>query len=94
MGDGNAYTPARAGFVGDTYMPDNEMADSTKDRDLVSLNIAAPVRSMTVDRSGVYIYNSKVMAGLIKNIQSKYSFHIESAGYWKVFLKKLTQIIY
>ena len=59
MGAGSAYTPARSGFVGDAYMPANETAD------LVSLNMAAPVRSVsdmrdnpkTVNRSGVHIYN-------------------------------------
>ena len=35
-GGQNAYTPARAGFVGDAHTPANETAD------LVSLNIAAP----------------------------------------------------
>ena len=44
MGDGNAYTPAKAGFAGDAYTPANEMADCTKDRDLVSLNMAVPVK--------------------------------------------------
>ena len=51
--------PAIAGFVGDVHTPANETAD------LVSLNIAAPVRSVsvmrdnpkTLDCSGVYIYN-------------------------------------
>ena len=59
MGAGNAYTPARACFVGDAYTS----ADETTD--LVSLNMAAPVRSVsdmrdnpkTLNRSGVYIYN-------------------------------------
>ena len=37
VGAGNAYTPARAGFVGDEYTPANETPD------LVSLNMAAPV---------------------------------------------------
>ena len=45
----------------------NETADGTKDRDLISLNMAAPVRNVpdmldnpkTIYRSGVvYIYNS------------------------------------
>ena len=56
---GNAYTPARAGFVGDAYTPANETAD------LVSLNMAAPVRTVsdmrdnpkTLIRSGVSVYN-------------------------------------
>ena len=47
--------PTRAGFVEDAYMPANESAN------LVSLNIAAPVRSVsdmhenpkTLNRSGV-----------------------------------------
>ena len=68
MGAGNAYKPARAGFVGDTYTMANETADSTKNRDLVSLNMAAPVRSVsdmrdnpkTISRSDVYIYNKNV----------------------------------
>ena len=63
---GKAYRPARAGFVGDAYTPANETADGTKDRDLVSLNMSAPIRSMTdlhdnpkiINRSDVYIYNS------------------------------------
>ena len=49
-----------AGFVGDAYTPANETAD------LVSLNMAAPVRSVSDTRdnpktlysSGVYIYNT------------------------------------
>ena len=48
-----------AGFVGDAYTPANETVD------LVSLNMAAPVRSVsdmrdnpkTLNCSGVYIYN-------------------------------------
>ena len=60
MGAGNAYTPARAGFVGDANTPANETVD------LVSLNMAAPVRSVsdtrdnpkTLNGSGVYIYNN------------------------------------
>ena len=67
VGAGNAYTPAQAGFVGDTYTPANETADGTRDRDLVYLKIAAPVRSVsdmrdnpkTINRSGVYIYNDQ-----------------------------------
>ena len=63
MGAGNAYTPARAGFVGDTYTLANETAD------LVSLNMAGPLRSVsdmrdnpkTINRSGVHIYNSEVL---------------------------------
>ena len=59
MGAGNAYTPARADFVGDANMSANETVD------LVYLNMAAPVRiisdirdnSKTLNRSGVYIYN-------------------------------------
>ena len=59
-----SHTPARAGLVGDAYTP----ADGTKDRDLVSLNMAAPVRSVTemrdnpktINRSGVYIYNNGI----------------------------------
>ena len=59
VGAGNAYTPARASFVGDAYTPANETAD------LVSLNMAAPVRTVsdirdnpkTLNRSGVYIHN-------------------------------------
>ena len=59
VGAGNAYTPARAGFVVDAWTPANETAD------LVSLNMAAPVRSVsdmrdnpkTLNRSCVYIYN-------------------------------------
>ena len=58
---GNAYMPARASFVGDAYTPANETAD------LVSLNMAAPVRSVsdmrinpkTIILSGVYIYNER-----------------------------------
>ena len=52
----NAYTPARAGFVGDTANETDE---------LVPLNMAAPVRGVsdmrdnpkTINRIGVYIYN-------------------------------------
>ena len=62
MGADNAYTPARAGFIGDAYTPANETAD------LVSLNMAAPVwivtemtymrdNPKTMNHSGVYIYN-------------------------------------
>ena len=59
VGAGNACKPARADFVGDANTPANETAD------LVSLNMAAPVRSVsdmrdnpkTLNRSGVYIYN-------------------------------------
>ena len=35
--------PARAGDADDEYTPANEAADGTKDRDLVSLNMAAPI---------------------------------------------------
>ena len=68
MEAGKAYRPAKAGFVGDAYTPANEMGDDTKDRDLVSLNMAAPIRSMTdmrdnpkiINRSDGYIYNSDI----------------------------------
>ena len=68
MGAGKAYTPARAGFVGDAYTPANITADATKDRVLVSLNIAAPVMSVTdmrgnletINRRNVYIYKARV----------------------------------
>ena len=61
VGAGNARTPARADFVDDANTPSNEMAD------LVSLNMAVPVRIIsdmrdnpkTLNRSGVYIYNIK-----------------------------------
>ena len=60
-----AYTPDRAGFVGDAYMPANE-TNETGTKNLVSLNMATPVRSKTdmrdnpktINRSGVYIYNT------------------------------------
>ena len=60
MGTGNAYTPAKAGFVGDAYTPANETTD------LVSLNMTAPVRTVsdmrdnpkTLNRSGVSVYNN------------------------------------
>ena len=69
MRAGNAYTPMRAGLVGDTYTLANESADGTKDRDLVSLNMAVPVSSVTdmrdnpktINRSGVYIYNYNLL---------------------------------
>ena len=69
MGAGNTYTPVRASPVGDTYTLANESADGTKDRDLVSLNMAAPVSSVadmldnpkTINRSGVYIYNYNLL---------------------------------
>ena len=56
---GNAHTPARAGFVGETNTPANKTDDS------VSLNIAAPVKRVSdmhdnpekLNRSGVDIYN-------------------------------------
>ena len=62
MGVGNAHLPARAGFLDDVYMLANETADSTKNKDLVSLIMAAPIRCVTdmCDNpktiSGVYIY--------------------------------------
>ena len=56
-GSWQAYTPARAGFVGDAYTPADETAD------LVSLNMAVSVRSVsdmrdnpTLNRSGFYIF--------------------------------------
>ena len=65
VGSGNAHTPARAGFVCDAYTPANETADGTKDKDLLSSNMAAPVMSVsdmsdnpkTINRNGVYMYN-------------------------------------
>ena len=59
MGAGNAYTSAGASFVVDALTPANETAD------LLSLNMATPVRSVsdrrdnpkTLNRSCVYIYN-------------------------------------
>ena len=61
MGADNVYTWVRYGIVGDAYTPANKTAD------LVSLNMAAPVRSVslsdtrdnpkTPNRSDVYIYN-------------------------------------
>ena len=53
MGAGNAYTPMRAGFVGDAYTPANETAN------LVSLNMAVPIRSvqicMTIQRHSIAV---------------------------------------
>ena len=57
MGAGSPYAPARAVFVGVAYTLANETAD------LVSLNMAAPVGSVsdmrdnlkTINRIGVYI---------------------------------------
>ena len=43
---GNAHPPARIGFVYDAYTPAIETADGTKYMDLVSLKMAAPIRSV------------------------------------------------
>ena len=72
MGTGDAYTPARAGFVGDAYTPANGTAN------LVSLNMTPPVRTVsdmrdnpkTLNRSGVYIYNTCVRLSVLDPEQS------------------------
>ena len=70
MGADNAYTPARAGFVGDPYTLANETADGTKDRDLVHLKIVAPVRSIsdnpkTINQHTLYTKVVKLSASYI-----------------------------
>ena len=62
MGGGNAYTLRVNGFVGDAYTP------ATETTDIVFLNMAAPVRTIsdmrdnpkTLNRSGVYIYKNNL----------------------------------
>ena len=78
MEAGDAYKPARAGFVDDAYTPANESADS------VSLNIAVPVRSVSdmrdnpkiLNRSGVYIYNMLTSLAKILNRSGVYIYNM------------------
>ena len=43
----------QAGDAGDGYTPANETADDTKDRDLVSLNMAVPVWNVSAERDNM-----------------------------------------
>ena len=65
MGAGNAYTPARADFVGDANTPANETAD------LVSLNMAAPARTNASYLLAIVpIHSATIMMGAIDRVRS------------------------